>query len=138
MGVASDPAQCGTLRVLRLTENTGGQCSTNNPLLCDAGDLTTKHGPLNIPRTPRLFRAVFTDPNLPLSGPTSPFSESNGGDMVSFLVQPRDGATGSEVVACDGAAQIVPPTMPPPPTTPPVTGMTTALPSSSNGKYCHS
>ena len=80
-----------------------------------------KHGPLIVPRTPGLFRAVFTDPNLPLSGPSSPFSSGNiNENMVSFLVQPRDGATGSEVVACDSAAEVVLPL----PTT-----------SSSDGKY---
>ncbi|KAK3095151.1 hypothetical protein FSP39_010830 [Pinctada imbricata] len=47
-------------------------CSTNSPLRCEVGDLSKKHGRLDI-RTSGggMQRAFFTDVDLPLSGPLS-------------------------------------------------------------------
>ncbi|XP_033756043.1 uncharacterized protein LOC117338803 isoform X2 [Pecten maximus] len=53
------------------------QCSPNNPLRCEVGDLSGKHGKLGV-RTPGRgkSRMFFTDVDLPLSGPNSVLGRS--------------------------------------------------------------
>jgi len=67
------PADCGALSVFDPFMSNPSLCSASNPLACSAGDLTSKHGALS----PGVTRAVFTDPNLPLSGPNAGQDDSD-------------------------------------------------------------
>ncbi|OWF38323.1 Superoxide dismutase [Cu-Zn], chloroplastic [Mizuhopecten yessoensis] len=57
--------------------NYGQQCNPNNQLRCELGDLSGKHGKLNV-RTQLggKTRMFFTDTDLPLSGPNSVLGRS--------------------------------------------------------------
>ena len=74
-----------------LTGNYGTECSSGNPLRCEVGDLSGKHGKLSVrSATNGMQRAFFTDVDLPLSGPLSIVGKSvviheanNGGGRLS-------------------------------------------------------
>jgi len=74
-------------------------------MACSIGDLTGKHGPITIPTQPGEYRAVFTDPSLPLSGPSSPFNQP-----AALLVQAMGGETSTCSLAVAVEAQAPPAT----------------------------
>ena len=98
-----------------------GICSPTNQLACAAGDLTSKHGALLLPQQAgSSLRAVFTDSNLPLSGPGAVFQQTSGSTPL-LLIQQMDGTmTLPQNVICEpgGSAMLVAaPVEPPPPVT---------------------
>ena len=74
-----------------LEGNYASQCSPTNPHRCEVGDVAKKHGNIDIGTTSEgKQRYLFTDVDLPLSGPLSIIGKSvvihganNGGERVS-------------------------------------------------------
>lgn len=79
-------------------------CSRTNQLACETGDLTGKHGPLQIPATADgILRAVFTDANLPLhtlTGLDAVFGKDGSGHVY---ITPATGELSPSVCAQTGA-----------------------------------
>ena len=104
------------------THSDSSLCTPSNHLACSAGDLSAKHGRLSLPQQPGTrFRAVFTDSNLPLSGPNAAFADTASQSPLLFL-QPVAGATDS--VVCKQTIVIPPPPTEAPPTNAPTNAPT--------------
>ena len=111
-------------------------CSPTNQLACESGDLTSKHGALLLPQQAgQSLRAVFTDPNLPLSGASS---------TLVLQIQPVGGAmTSSQNSVCteQGEAMVVDAPVEPPPapptTAPPTTAGTTRATQNGTCRYMY-
>ena len=88
-------------------------CSPSQQLACENGDLSGKHGNLLIPKAANtVFRAVFTDANLPLSarpGLNTIFGTNRQGRLY---ITPAAGDNSPAVCAQSNAASFVaaPPT----------------------------
>ncbi|XP_014672242.1 PREDICTED: uncharacterized protein LOC106812783 [Priapulus caudatus] len=79
---AADEGRCGSAlaRYNPRGVATGGgyaaECSATSPLRCEVGDLVGKHGAIDVPPHGQRIKYLFTDPQLPLSGPQSVVSRS--------------------------------------------------------------
>jgi len=113
-----DPADCASRPVAGDAPSNPALCTRDMPLACSSGDLTAKHGTLDLPLDQNgMFRAVFTDPNLPLTGPQSPFDPASS--PPALLVQPMSGG-GSQ--SGDAACVVAVDVSEPPPSAPPTQG----------------
>lgn len=119
---STDTALCGD--VVDSSPSNPELCSSDMPQACSVGDLMAKHGPLNIPQDGTMLRMVFTDANLPLSGPLSPFSSASSTPLLMFQ---RIGGNDGEAT-CTGVVPVSSPTTSP--TTPPTTPSVSDIPKS--------
>ncbi|XP_078588437.1 uncharacterized protein LOC144869220 isoform X1 [Branchiostoma floridae x Branchiostoma japonicum] len=59
-----------------LSGNYASQCNGNNPLRCELGDLSGKHGKVDVGSEDSISRNFYTDVELPLSGPEAVIGRS--------------------------------------------------------------
>lgn len=83
-------------------------CSTTQQLACQVGNLAGKHGNLSIPRAAgSTFRAVYADPNLPLSGRPGLESVFGGSLTGRLYLWPAAGGDASNSVCQQSSSAVI-------------------------------